>query len=610
MSHRLLLCGPSLVLAACGASRDQTELLGIERAPADETVAVAHFELKSSLPSCRQDTAGVVYYVDRESKLYYCDGKRYQEPELACDPTWLVSAASAKTCANGGVSLSAGPDENENGKLDKKEVISSATACNGAPGPQGPVGATGPAGANGTNGTNGSSGATGPQGPAGADGRDGADGQDGSAGPPGDTGTDGSSCSIDDNGDHTYTVRCTDGTSATLHDGTNGSPGETGPQGPQGEPGATGATGPAGAPCSVHDNGDHTKTISCGDGGTVTVSDGVDASAASPLLRISSEAPGGNCSAGGHRVNLGIDADHDGILVDAEVTSTEYACAPGPACVQIHSGLDGVRGVGRVGDALFFTAGRSGLYRSSVTGGPVTLVYSVNTNPYIAGGPLVVDAGMVYWGVAFEPGVGSLWSTSAATNATHQLSPATYFFTMTQDQDALYYADHYGSGTVHRVDKATGANAALASINNSFSFLGLVDGVLYWVRSDGTIAAVPAIGGAEATVASTGTAPNNASAMASSADSIFWVSGNQVQRFRPSSGSVSTFYTAASPALGDLASSRETLFILSEGGLLSIPVATGVPAPMLPPSALVELGVDDQTLFAASLNEIWACPRR
>jgi hypothetical protein len=46
--------------------------------------------------------------------------------------------------------------------------------------------------------------------------------------------------------------------------------GATGPQGPQGDPGQNGT------PCSVTDHGDGTKTIACGDGTTVTVSDGVD----------------------------------------------------------------------------------------------------------------------------------------------------------------------------------------------------------------------------------------------------------------------------------------------------------------------------------------------
>jgi len=141
--------------AACGGN-DSTVMLSDDSAP-DETIAVAQFALKSSLPSCSKSTVGNVYYVVRDEQLVYCDGKAYQDVEFPCDPTWLVSAIAAASCPYGGSTLSAGPDNNGNGKLDKKEVVSSATACNGAPGPQGPVGATGPAGGNGSNGTNGSS---------------------------------------------------------------------------------------------------------------------------------------------------------------------------------------------------------------------------------------------------------------------------------------------------------------------------------------------------------------------------------------------------------------------------------------------------------------------
>ncbi len=65
----------------------------------------------------------------------------------------------------------------------------------------------------------------------------------------GSSGTDGSSCSVLDNGDGTKTISCADGTTATVADGRNG------------------------AGCTIVDNGDGTKTITCADGTTVTVSD-------------------------------------------------------------------------------------------------------------------------------------------------------------------------------------------------------------------------------------------------------------------------------------------------------------------------------------------------
>jgi len=55
--------------------------------------------------------------------------------------------------------------------------------------------------------------------------------------------------------------------------GGKGDPGPEGPAGPDGPAGPTGDVGAAGVSCSVTDNGDGTKDVTCGDA-TVTVSDG------------------------------------------------------------------------------------------------------------------------------------------------------------------------------------------------------------------------------------------------------------------------------------------------------------------------------------------------
>ncbi|MBI5608535.1 MAG: hypothetical protein HY902_06605, partial [Deltaproteobacteria bacterium] len=121
---------------------------------------------------------------------------------------------------------------------------------------------------NGQNGTNGS---------AGKDGKDGAAGKDGTA------------CTVKDNTDGSKTVSCTDGTSVVIKDGATGAQGEPGVAGPQGATGATGEPGPQGATgttgdtgpagkdgnsCTVKDNGNGSKTITCTDGPSVTIKDG------------------------------------------------------------------------------------------------------------------------------------------------------------------------------------------------------------------------------------------------------------------------------------------------------------------------------------------------
>lgn len=50
------------------------------------------------------------------------------------------------------------------------------------------------------------------------------------------------------------------------------------------------------------------------------------ATGSATLLRIAAEAPGGNCAAGGVRIQSGMDIDANGVLADSEVSSTQYVC--------------------------------------------------------------------------------------------------------------------------------------------------------------------------------------------------------------------------------------------------------------------------------------------
>jgi hypothetical protein len=83
----------------------------------------------------------------------------------------------------------------------------------------------------------------------------------------------GDSCTVLNNADGTATIRCEDGTSATI---ANGMDGMDGTAGMDGMDGMNGMNGMDGTSCSVTDNGDGTKTISCTDGTMVIVSDGAD----------------------------------------------------------------------------------------------------------------------------------------------------------------------------------------------------------------------------------------------------------------------------------------------------------------------------------------------
>jgi hypothetical protein len=130
-----------------------------------------------------------------------------------------TTVSSGAFCANGGTLLELGNDTDNDGVLDAAEISSSQYICNGT---TGPVGATGPTGATGAVGATGNG-----------------------------------IASTTDNGDGTFTITYTDGTTFTTSDltgpvgpagpqGVAGPSGPAGPQGPTGPTGATGATGPQG----------------------------------------------------------------------------------------------------------------------------------------------------------------------------------------------------------------------------------------------------------------------------------------------------------------------------------------------------------------------------
>jgi hypothetical protein len=215
--------------------------------------------------------------------------------------------AAGSNCATGGTKIEVGLDANSNGNLDTAEVNTSLTkyVCSGAigaTGPQGPIGLTGATGATGTQGIQGvpgPTGSTGSQGPIGLTGPTGATGAQGIQGVPGPTGP----------------------------TGATGSQGPIGLTGPTGATGIQGIAGPAGA----------------------TGSNGADGK--NTLVKTTVEAAGANCATGGTKVEIGLDANSNGVLDTAEVNSslTKYVCngavgATGPQGIQGVTGATGSQG--------------------------------------------------------------------------------------------------------------------------------------------------------------------------------------------------------------------------------------------------------------------------
>jgi hypothetical protein len=192
--------------------------------------------------------------------------------------------------------------------------LQGATGVQGPQGIQGIQGLTGTTGPQGPAGLNGVVGAIGPQGPIGLTG---AQGTTGAQGPQGLTGATGAQGPVGLNG----------AVGATGPQGPIGLTGATGPQGPQGITGPTGATGAQGSAGTNGTNGTNGKNT---------------------LVKTTIESAGANCATGGTKVEVGLDANSNGVLDSGEVnaTLTKYICngATGTTGTQGPIGLTGATG--------------------------------------------------------------------------------------------------------------------------------------------------------------------------------------------------------------------------------------------------------------------------
>ena len=235
-------------------------------------------------------------------------------------------------CITGGVKVEYGLDANNNGTLDAGEINTQLTnyVCNGAVGAQGSKGDTGLTGAQGLKGDTGLPGATGPKGDQGVSGLKGEVGATGSSGKNTLVKTsvepNGANCStggtkleygLDANGNNILDLsEINAGITNYLCNGLQGPKGDQGVQGPKGDKGDLGATGPQGLQGEMGPQGPAGTTGTTGSNGQTT------------LVNTTTEAAGANCSAGGVKMEYGLDANANGILdaIEINATLTKYVC--------------------------------------------------------------------------------------------------------------------------------------------------------------------------------------------------------------------------------------------------------------------------------------------
>ncbi len=198
-------------------------------------------------------------------------------------------------CAEGGIKIESGLDENRNGVLDPEEVKTWQVICNGAAG----------AGCTVTE----------------EDGTKIISCDDGSSVTVHD-GKDGAGCTMTDNHDGSHTITC-DGVAVTVRDGANGSSGHSSLVVIEEAPEGTCPNG--GQKVSVGIDLDDDGTLDAEEITTTKyVCNGTDGH--DSLVTVEPVGPGSDCATGGHEIKTGVDTNDNGVLDANEVLSDVFVC--------------------------------------------------------------------------------------------------------------------------------------------------------------------------------------------------------------------------------------------------------------------------------------------
>lgn len=366
--QRLCALLAATLLAACNGGESSAEAEQRARAQAEATAAIGRVTVSTEPAGAACPAGGyrVTAWYDANangtpdegetaSTGFVCNGAAGAAGQQSLVRT-ATEAAGAR-CANGGTRVDAGLDTNANGTLEDAEVTSTSHVCNGSAGAPAAATlfalATEPAGALcAAGGTRLSAGpdrngngaldadevtassvvCSGGTGPAGAASLVGVANEPAGANCPlggtvVTTGLDRNANALLDADEVASTRYLCSATGAT---GAPGAPGATGRASltlaSSEPPGAQCATG--GVKLSVGSDADGDGALSAAEISTTRyVCNGAEGAAGrASLSAITAEPAGANCSAGGSRLTSGLDGNGNGVLDTAEVTSTTYAC--------------------------------------------------------------------------------------------------------------------------------------------------------------------------------------------------------------------------------------------------------------------------------------------
>lgn len=189
------------------------------------------------------------------------------------------------------------------------------------------------------------------------------------------------------------------------------------------------------------------------------------------LILLTAEAAGDNCSAGGTRIDAGVDTDSSGVLDGGEITDTGFACNALAAGIGLF-GVDGGNGVRTGGDG---TGGN--IYTIDETTGVGTVIAPVA----VVISAMDFDATGTLFGITDAKNLVTINTTDGSLTTIGAVATTNTSMDMSFDPvlGTMFATDSSGASQFYSVDLATGA---LVTLGTSLSYCsgGLA------VRADGT----------------------------------------------------------------------------------------------------------------------------
>lgn len=298
-------------------------------------------------------------------------------------------------------------------------------------------------------------------------------------------------------------------------------------------------------------------------------------------------------------------------------STKDRTCAPCngacQACTKIATGQTGFEQATVAGGKLFFQAASTTLRWIPVAGGSATDVNTVGTSGYNTAGVMTTDGTTVFYSIAFEPGIGSIWSVRADGTANTKISQAeAYNFGLAFDASHVYWTRSYiGQYALRRANRDGSNVITLDPAGSEPRGLVLLGGILYWsAQGSGAIYSIDTAGvGPRKTVLGGLSSPEQL--VSDGTHLIFATRGDGlIRKLHPGTGAITPLYTGSGPYIA-LFLAAPSVYATQSDKVLRIALDGSGASTVLALPGAYGVAADETHVYAGSLTsgDVWRCAR-